>query len=450
MSSVQAMAWINSLQSRLLLVIVLVFALGAGNVAIYFIDLIEDLKDHLLKEQVDTIIAASDPASDGSNLVSLPTTFSESDWRYSLYTRSGYLLGKVPNADPPLPFQPPGSTLRDSDSVMTSRTIADDRVLVFERKDWADCGALCQIFRERVATPAIVAMVLGAASVISILMLVRWMLGSVHRAADLASTIGVEHPERRIPLEDLPKEIRPLALSANQALDRLAEAYSVERRFTADAAHALRTPLTVLDLRIQKAIAEKNPDWTAISKDMEQIRHLVDQLLALARADRGEKFENDRSRIALARIVREAVADMLPAYEASCRTISVDVVEGMFVSDGGGQLRQTLQNLLENAIHHGRGQVTVRLTRRDECTAIVQVADEGPGVSPEEADVLFNRFHKGAQNSPGSGLGLAIVRRTLRNLGGSAEILSGSNFVVELTIPLASHALKKQPDLANL
>lgn len=145
-----------------------------------------------------------------------------------------------------------------------------------------NAGALCQIFRERVATPAIVAMVLGAASVISILMLVRWMLGSVHRAADLTFTIGVEHPERRIPLEDLPKEIRPLASSANQALDRLTETYLVERRFTADAAHALRTPLTVLDLRIQKAIAEKNPDWTAISKDMGQIRHLVDQLLALA------------------------------------------------------------------------------------------------------------------------------------------------------------------------
>lgn len=113
-------------------------------------------------------------------------------------------------------------------------------------------------------------------------------------------------------------------------------------------------------------------------------------------------------------------------------------------------MRQALQNLLENAIHHGRGQVTVRLTRRDKCTAIVQVGDEGPEVSPEEADVLFNRFHKGIQNSPGSGLGLAIVRRTLRNLGGSAEILSSNNFVVELTIPLASHAPRKQPHYADL
>lgn len=444
------MAWINSLQSRLLLVMALVFALGAGNVTIYFLDLIEDLKDHLLKEQVDTILAASNLASDGSNLASLPTTFSESDWRYSLYTRSGRLIGTTPAGSLPLPFQPPGSVLRDAPSVMTVRTIADDRVLVLERKDWADCGALCQIFRERVATPAAVAAALGVVSVISILMLVRWMLASVHRAADLASTIGVEHPERRIPLEDLPKEIRPLAISANQALDRLAEAYSVERRFTADAAHALRTPLTVLDLRIQKASTEQNPDWTAISSDMEQIRHLIDQLLALARADRGEKLERDTSRIALARVIREAIADILPAYEASGRAISADIIEGMLVSDGGRQLHQALQNLLENAIHHGQGQVTVRLTRKDERTAIVRVADEGPGVSPEEADVLFNRFHKGAQNSSGSGLGLAIVRRTLRNLGGDAKIPRGSHFAVELTVPLSLRTPARQRDRAGL
>ncbi|MBB3268489.1 two-component system sensor histidine kinase QseC [Azospirillum sp. OGB3] len=429
----------NSLRSRLLLVMALVFALGAGNVVIYLLDLDEDIRAHVLNEQVDTLLATVTPAPDGSNLGAFPMQFSASDWRYALYTRTGDLVASAPAGAAPLPFRNPEALPESARAAVTARLIGDNRVLVASRNDWEDCEELCQLFRERMAGSSVVIAILAAISLVSIVFLARWMLGSVRRAADLASTIGVAHPERRIPLRELPEEIVPLAISANQALDRLSSAYEIERRFTADAAHELRTPLAVLDLRLQKARTEPSPDWSAIARDMEQMRHLIDQLLVLARADQGGERAPDEPSvpIELARIVREAVADMLPAYEAASRTIDVAVAEGLVVEDAHRQLRQALRNLLDNAFRHGRGQVSVSLASRDERTAVLRVSDEGPAVPRGEGGVLFERFHKGARNTPGSGLGLAIVRRILRNLGGDARIGAGPTFAIELIVPLA-------------
>ncbi len=429
----------NSLRSRLLLVMALVFALGAGNVVIYLLDLDEDIRAHVLNEQVDTLLATVTPAPDGSNLGALPAQFSASDWRYALYTRSGDLVASTPAGAAALPFRDPEAVPETARTAITARRIGDDRVLVASRNDWEDCEELCQLFRERMAGSSVVIAILAAISLVSIIFLARWMLGSVRRAADLAATIGVAHPDRRIPLRELPEEIVPLAISANQALDRLSSAYEIERRFTADAAHELRTPLAVLDLRLQKARTEPSPDWSAIAQDMDQMRHLIDQLLALARADQGgdRGLHEPDAPVGLARIVREAVADMLPAYEAASRTIDVDVAEGLVVADAHRQLRQALRNLLDNAFRHGKGRVSVSLASREEGTAVLRVSDEGPAVPRDEGDVLFERFHKGAQNSPGSGLGLAIVRRILRNLGGDARIGIGPTFAIELIVPLA-------------
>ncbi len=116
-----------------------------------------------------------------------------------------------------------------------------------------------QIFRERLTGSSILIAALAVVSIGSIFLLARWMLLSVRRAAALAATISLEHPNRRILLDGLPSEIVPLAKSANEALDRLADAYAMERRFTADASHELRTPLAVLNLRLQKARRPASP-----------------------------------------------------------------------------------------------------------------------------------------------------------------------------------------------
>ncbi|WP_430252371.1 sensor histidine kinase [Neorhizobium sp. DAR64860/K0K1] len=413
----------------------IVFALGIGNVVIYLLDLDRDLREHVFREQVAIILATVPLSDDGRNLGLLPHRFSQSDWRYSLYRAEGELVATSPPGLPPLPFVPAGGSDLELRQPVMAEEVGPDRVLVMSRNDWDECEELCQIFRERLASSTLLLSGLACISLVSMYLLAGWMLRSVQRAAELGSLIGVRHPDRRIPLEELPTEIVPLARSANEAMDRLATAYHAERRFTSDAAHELRTPLAVLGLRLQKARQEGAVEWDVLDRDMLQMKRLVDQLLALARAD-SEAMPSDTGHSRLSRVIRETVADILPLYEAAGRSIQVELEDEVYFKTGAEPARHVLRNILENALYHGSGAVTVRLLHGPSGT-YVDVADEGPPRDPNEFEEMFQRFRKGRQSESGSGLGLAIVRRTMENIGGSACILSAQNFTVRLTFPPA-------------
>lgn len=438
------MAKWSSLRSRLMLVMAVVFALGVGNVMIYLLDLDKDIRAHVLNEQIDTLLARAAGDGEDEALDELPLQFSESSWRYSLYSADGRLLGVQPEGSEPLPLIVPRAPPPLTGDVMDARQLKDGSILVVRRNDWGECEELCQIMRGRVAGSTTALAILGIISIVAMAGLAGWMLSSVRRAAALAGTIGRDHPERRIPIDELPTEIVPLARAANDAFDRLAGAYESERRFTADAAHELRTPLAVLDLRLQKARRSAQPDWDAIAGDMRQMQHLVDQLLALARAEQANFSDELAAPVSAARLVREAVADMLPAYEAAHRAIEIEVEEGLAVPAGRDLLRQALRNLLDNAIRHGQGTVRVAV-RRAGAEVEISVGDEGPAGSPEAAELLFDRFRKGRQHSAGSGLGLAIVRSICRRLGGDARAGGGPGFAVVLRLPTAGQAGDSAP-----
>lgn len=410
-----------------------VFALGIGNVVIYLLDLDRDLREHVFREQVAIILATVPLSPDGSNLGLLPHRFSQSDWRYSLYGTSGDMVATSPRGSSPLPFIPAGSSDLDLRQPMMAEQVGPDRVLVMTRNDWDECEELCQIFRERLASSTLLLLGLACVSLLSMYLLAGWMLRSVQRAAELGSSIGVRHPDRRIPLDELPTEIVPLARSANEALDRLATAYHAERRFTSDAAHELRTPLAVLGLRLQKARQAGTVEWEVLDRDMLGMKRLVDQLLALARAD-AEAMPVDTGHSHLSRVIRETVADILPLYEAAGRILSVDLQDEVYLTTGAEPARHVLRNVLENAFHHGRGAVEVTL-RHGPIGIYVDVADEGPPRDPDDFEEMFQRFRKGRQSEGGSGLGLAIVRRTMENIGGGARILPAGRFTVRLTFP---------------
>src|SRR5690606_16936010 len=175
--------------------------------------------------------------------------------------------------------------------------------------------------------------------------------------------IGPHEPGRRIPLEKLPREVVPLAKAANDGLERLSKAYEYEQRIVADAAHELRTPLTVLSLRLQKCRREGQADWPAIEADVAQACKFVNQLLLLARADQGKAWAgSETGRAHLPRMVREAVAGLLPLFEDCGRTVeaSIDDTE-VWVRGDPDTLREAVRNVLENALFHGRGVVRVRL-----------------------------------------------------------------------------------------
>jgi signal transduction histidine kinase len=268
-----------------------------------------------------------------------------------------------------------------------------------------------------------------------------WSLRPLARISEEARHVGPTNPAARLTTARLPSEIVPLVEAVNGALDRMAAAFEAERRFTENAAHELRTPLAVLGLRLQRArqsgAPSDTPDWFAIEGDLAQLNRLVSQMLDLARKENDGRAREPESRpiVNLSRITREACAAILPIVEAKGRILSVAIPETMSLRGDADDLRDALRNLLDNAIIHGSGCVSVHAHVNGAQKRIeLRVSDEGNGFDAAKIQAVFERFHKGG-TSQGMGLGLAIVREVARNHGGEVVAFSGPPGRVELHVP---------------
>ncbi|HVC31376.1 MAG TPA: HAMP domain-containing sensor histidine kinase, partial [Steroidobacteraceae bacterium] len=279
-----------------------------------------------------------------------------------------------------------------------------------------------------------------------------WSLRPIARASREAARVGPRRPDLRISPRDLPREIQPLVEAVNGALDRLSRAYASERRLTADAAHELRTPVAVLNLRLQRARLTGNTDWDAVERELAQMGRLVDQLLDLARKESlsRERRTEELPAVNLSRVAREAAALVLPLMEAGGRELDVKVPDCVQVRGNSDELRDMLRNLLENAFVHGRGKVTARIGNpaKDSGLIAIEVSDEGVGVPPGQEESVFQRFRRLSADSPGSGLGLAIVRLVARSHGGDAHFLPGTARVV-VDLPGLTPATGRQQQAAD-
>lgn len=291
----------------------------------------------------------------------------------------------------------------------------------------------------------------GLAAIALIWLVSGWSLRHLAVASREAAAVDPSNPGARISTERLPGEIRPLVNAVNGALDRLGEAYESERRFVADAAHELRTPLAVLGLRLQRAKLGSILDWAAIDEDVAKMNHLVGQLLDLARMEHVRQGPTAESCpiVNLSRIAREAAAAVVPLAEKTGRALDVALPTSLPVRGRPDDLRNMMRNLLENAIVHGDG--TIRLAGQigadfgGQQRAWITVSDEGPGVPAELREEIFGRFRKGRPDSTGHGLGLAIVREVVRAHGGSIGFLPGAGCRVQIVLPPALGALETTP-----
>lgn len=268
-----------------------------------------------------------------------------------------------------------------------------------------------------------------------------WSLRPLARISRQATRIGPTNPAARLSTAALPSEIVPLVEAVNGALDRMAEAFAAERRFTENAAHELRTPLAVLSLRLQRArqAGDEGPDWAAIDNDLGQINRLVGQMLDLARKENAGRGNHAAARpvLNLSRIAREACAAILPMVESRGRTLSATLPDTLNIRGDADDLRDALRNLLENAVLHGSGRIALEgRMEADQGRVVVCVSDEGEGFEPAAAAAVFDRFHKDSR-SPGMGLGLAIVREVIRAHGGDVAALPGPPGRIELRLPAA-------------
>jgi two-component system sensor histidine kinase QseC len=295
-------------------------------------------------------------------------------------------------------------------------------------------GVLAALDREPYQDAAVLA-VFGVPALALIWLVSSWSLRPLLRASAEAAEAGPRNPAARISRAGLPAEIAPLVEAVNGALDRMADAMEAERRFTENAAHELRTPLAVLKLRLQRARdSAAAPEWPAIEHDLGQMQRLVSQLLDLARKQHaGCDAARPHLPVNLSRLAREAAAMLLPLAEAQGRCLLVELPDSIEVAGHADDLRDAIGNLLENALHHGAGAITVQ-ARREGAQARLLIGDEGPGVAAELRPRLFERFEKGP-GTGGSGLGLAIVREVAAAHGGEVSLLPGPGCRVELRLP---------------
>ena len=264
-------------------------------------------------------------------------------------------------------------------------------------------------------------------------------LRPVERIRRRAEDVSLEGEAEPLPLPAARDEIRRLGETLNAMLDRLRRSYARERRFVADASHELRTPVAIIKAELETALrrAPDDPDLrealTAAVEECDRLAQLAEDLLVLARSgdgalavrpeplDAGELLERIRTRFSAR--ARERGRDLRVAAEPGV-TLNADEL----------RLSQALGNLVDNALRHGEGAITLSARRAGDAVEL-EVADEGDGPPAELRPRAFERFARGdeARSRGGAGLGLAIVRPIAEAHGGTAELAAGS--AVRLRLP---------------
>ena len=242
--------------------------------------------------------------------------------------------------------------------------------------------------------------------------------------AQLEKRIRARKPDDMSPLDDtaVPEEVAPLVSSINDLLSRLTVSLTTQKRFLADAAHQLKTPLA--GLRMQADLAQRETDADELKKSLKHIgrasiraTHTVNQLLALARAETTGRALA-KQRVDLVNIAREVMADSVPRAMDKGIDLGYD---GPAAGEPASQLqgnptllKELVRNLLDNAINYTpeKGQVTLRiLSDQFSGVLVLLVEDSGPGIPESERELVFQPFYRVlGTNVDGSGLGLAIVQ----------------------------------------
>lgn len=275
------------------------------------------------------------------------------------------------------------------------------------------------------------------------------VFNAIDDVVDKAHRIGDANLSQRLPHPGTDDEIGRLVDTLNEMLARIEQGVGVQQRFTADASHELRSPLSRLRTELELALRRPREPQAYVEtlqsglEEVERLTLLVEELLAFARLDAGQ--ERGRvERVLLNTLAEEAVRRMEPIARARDVTLAIDAIGPVHAKVAPGSASLVLDNLLDNAVKFSPigGRVTVTLAQDGE-QATLRVRDHGPGIRSDELMRVFERFYRGPSarsgSTPGMGLGLALAQAIVQAHAGRIVATNApeGGAVFEVRLPAA-------------
>lgn len=280
--------------------------------------------------------------------------------------------------------------------------------------------------------------------------LIRKLFGPLRAVADEAGRRS-HYDLRQLDAAGLPDEVQPLVAEINRLLTRVDAAMQTQRRFVADAAHELRSPLTAMSLQTERLAAADMPDearrrMQTLAAGLQRTRVMLDQLLALARSQQGAPDSTAPGPASLQQVVRAVIEDLYPLAEQRGIDLGVLSTDDALVAAAPLDLHMLVKNLVDNALRytpHG-GRVDVSFCSHAGGVDLI-VDDSGPGIPKPERERVFHAFYRilGSSETTGSGLGLAIVKAVADKAGATVTFdtaplsSTGLRVVVAFPAPLS-------------
>ncbi len=309
---------------------------------------------------------------------------------------------------------------------------------------WRWRGVILDEMTDHVLVPALVIVPsLALAMFFAIRHALAPLLQITRQAGALAGAVAAGRPLQKLPEAGLPLEVRRVVVAMNAMLDKLGQSLQQQRQFTADAAHQLRTPLSVLMLEATQL--PPGPVARRVADELEALARLVNQLLRLAQAE--DAMAGDRREVEVGAAARRACEALAPLAAARGLAIEFDPPAAPAATSGHPALVDVaVGNMVDNALRHSPPGGTVSVAVGPGPRVVVE--DRGPGVPEAMKPRIFERFWRtGGANGEGAGIGLALVRRIAQLHGGDVAVEDrpggGARFVLTLA-PVEDHESGRQ------